>query len=113
MDGSGIGWASVLVSVLSACAAVGATFVTLREGRAMRRNTEFLAHRDQWWQRWSWVTERALSGQTDRRAAAALLADALATRSWTTDDDEWMYDALRWIVRARTGRRDDNDLRSD
>ncbi|MGU3411918.1 hypothetical protein ACLBWP_17600 [Microbacterium sp. M1A1_1b] len=96
----------MLVSVLSACAAVAATVVTLREGRAMRRNTEFLAHRDQWWQRWSWVTERALSDQADRRAAAALLADALATRTWTTDDDEWMYDALRWLAEHRQERKD-------
>lgn len=113
MDGAWIGWAGVVVSVVSACAAVGATVVTLREGRAMRRNADFLAHRDQWWQRWSWVTERALSEQSESQAAAALLADALASRAWTTDDDEWMYDALRDRPGGRRPRRDDDDLQGE
>lgn len=111
MDGAWVGWAGVVVSVVSACAAVGATGVTLREGRAMRRNADFSAHRDQWWQRWSWVTERALSDQSGSRATAALMADALATRDWTTDDDEWMYNALRRGPGDRPRRRDDDDLR--
>ncbi|MBT2502518.1 hypothetical protein [Curtobacterium sp. ISL-83] len=48
-----LGIVSVLVSVTSAAVAVGALVVNAVDGRARRRNTEFLGHRDPWWQRWS------------------------------------------------------------
>ncbi|OIH92582.1 hypothetical protein [Curtobacterium sp. MCBA15_001] len=115
MDGAWIGWAGVVVSVVSACAAVGATVVTLREGRAMRRNTEFLAHRDQWWQRWAWIADRALCSDEDANAAASLMVHALTTRRWVTEDDNWV---LRELERRETDpatqrRRDDDDLRPE
>jgi hypothetical protein len=48
-----VGLISALVSVSGAFVAVAALVVNVADGRAGRRNTEFLAHRDQWWQRWS------------------------------------------------------------
>lgn len=52
---------SAVVSVVGALVAVGALVVSVVDGRAGRRNTEFLGHRDLWWQRWSWVADRATS----------------------------------------------------
>jgi hypothetical protein len=88
------GWTSASVSLLSALVAVASVVVTVVEGRRARRNTEFLGHRDHWWQRWSWVVERALSADERRRDAAALMTHALMTRAWATDDDAWVEEAL-------------------
>lgn len=85
---------SAVVSVVGALVAVGALVVSVVDGRAGRRNTEFLGHRDLWWQRWSWVADRATSDDESQRAAAALMSAALVTRTWTTDDDTWMSRAL-------------------
>ncbi|WIE72518.1 hypothetical protein [Curtobacterium sp. MCJR17_020] len=85
---------SAVVSVVGALVAVGALVVSVVDGRAGRRNTEFLGHRDLWWQRWSWVADRATSDDEGKRAAAALMSAALVTRTWTTDDDTWMSRAL-------------------
>lgn len=87
-------WASAVVSLLGAAVAVASVVVTLVEGRLARRNTEFSGHRDTWWQRWSWVVERALSADERQRDAATLMADAVLTRSWVTADDHWVQDAL-------------------
>ncbi|MDP4334010.1 hypothetical protein Q7F20_11585 [Curtobacterium sp. A7_M15] len=111
------GWTSASVSLLSALVAVASVVVTVVEGRRARRNTEFLGHRDHWWQRWSWVVERALSADERRRDAAALMTDALMTQTWVTDDDEWVRRALddhetMTARRRRTGKeRQDDDLR--
>ncbi|WP_148286982.1 hypothetical protein [Curtobacterium sp. B18] len=96
--------------------AVASVVVTVVEGRRARRNTEFLGHRDHWWQRWSWVVERVLSTDERRRDAAALMTDALMTRAWVTDDDKWVERALddRETTAARRLRgreeRPDRDL---
>lgn len=95
MDGTWVTWTSALMSMVSTCGAVAALVVTVREGRALRRNTDFLAHRDQWWKRWSWVVDRAFSLPARDRAAASIMAEALATRDWTTDDDTYMFDVVR------------------
>lgn len=110
------GWTSASVSLLSALVAVASVVVTVVEGRRARRNTEFLGHRDHWWQRWSWVVERALSADERRRDAAALMTDALMTRTWVTDDDKWVERALddheTTAARRLRGReeRPDDDL---
>lgn len=101
-----VAWTSAIVSILSASVAVASVVVTLLEGRLARRNTEFLGHRDTWWQRWSWVVERALSDDDRQRASAALMTHALMTRAWVTKDDEWVEDALDdHEARAARGRR--------
>jgi hypothetical protein len=89
-----VGWTGALVSLLSALVAVASVVVTVVEGRRARRNTESLGHRDHWWQRWSWLVERALSDDPQQRDAAALMAHALMTRPWATEDDEWVEQAL-------------------
>lgn len=104
-----IGWISALVSVTSASVAVGALVASVLDGRAGRRNTEFLGHRDLWWQRWSWVADRATSDDEDRRAAAAVMSAALVTRSWTTDDDTWTSTALADFEAARAEARRQQD----
>ncbi|MFK4482070.1 MULTISPECIES: hypothetical protein [unclassified Curtobacterium] len=96
---------SAVVSVVGALVAVGALVVSVVNGRAGRRNTEFLGHRDLWWQRWSWVADRATSDDEDRRAAAAVMSAALVTRSWTTDDDTWTSTALADFEAARAEAR--------
>ncbi|MFJ3035296.1 hypothetical protein ACIPC2_12895 [Curtobacterium pusillum] len=112
-----VGWTSAVVSLLSALVAVASVVVTLVEGRRARRNTEFLGHRDHWWQRWSWVVERALSDDERRRDAAALMVDALMTRAWVTDDDKWVERSLddreTSIARRRRNGKEppDDDLR--
>jgi hypothetical protein len=95
MDGTWIAWTSAVVSAVSGCGAVAALVVTVSEGRAARRNTEFLAHRDQWWNRWTWIAERAVSDDAGLRAVAAVMALAIETRPWTTRDDHWVFRALR------------------
>ena len=115
MDGT---WAAVtgaVISAIGACGAVAALVVTVREGRAARRNTEFLGHRDMWWQRWSWVADRATADDESGRAAASVMAAALVTRTWTTEDDTWMFHALERFSaqQAPTDRTDegnDSDL---
>ncbi|ROP63924.1 hypothetical protein EDF55_2688 [Curtobacterium sp. ZW137] len=113
MDGAWIGWTGALVSVVSACGAVAATVVTVLEGRAARRNTGSLAHRDLWWQRWSWVAERACSSEPSGRESAALMVHALVTREWVTEDDWWVLRELEQRERTREprpGEEDDDDL---
>ncbi|WFR67866.1 hypothetical protein P9139_05585 [Curtobacterium flaccumfaciens] len=111
------GWTTASVSLLSALVAVASVIVTVIEGRRARRNTERLGHRDHWWQRWSWVVERALSDDERRRRAAALMTHALMTRTWVTDDDVWVERALddheTTTARRRRGgeERSDDDLR--
>jgi hypothetical protein len=116
MDGFGIGWAGALVSVVSACAVVAATVVTVLDGRAARRNTEFLAHRDLWWQRWSWVADRTTSLDVHHREAAMLMVHALTTRDWVTDDDKWVLEELErreFGVERQTRMRSADDLGSE
>jgi hypothetical protein len=50
--------------------------------------------RDLWWQRWSWITERAVSDDAPDREAARLLSTAVASRSRTTADVVWMRKAI-------------------
>lgn len=88
------GWTTASVSLLSALVAVASVIITVIEGRRARRNTERLGHRDHWWQRWSWVVERALSDDVRQRDAAALMTRALITRAWATNDDVWVEQAL-------------------
>ena len=96
-----VGWVSAVVALVGAAVAAASVVVTVLEGRRMRRNAEFSVHRDLWWQRWSWVVERALSGDPHDHDAAALMTHALSTRSWVTEDDEWVV----WAVQ-RAERRD-------
>ncbi|WP_144715307.1 hypothetical protein [Curtobacterium pusillum] len=111
------GWTSAAVSGFGALVAVASVVVTVSEGRRARRNTEFLGHRDHWWQRWSWVVERALSGDERQRDAAVLMVEALMTRAWATDDDKWVERSLddheTTAARRRREREEgsDDDLR--
>lgn len=98
-----IGWISALVSVTSASVALGALVASVLDGRAGRRNAEFSVHRDLWWQRWSWVADRATSDEEAKRAAAGVMAAALVSRSWTTDDDTWTSQALAEYEATRPG----------
>ncbi|OII05937.1 hypothetical protein [Curtobacterium sp. MCBA15_005] len=98
-----IGWISALVSVTSASVALGALVASVLDGRAGRRNAEFSVHRDLWWQRWSWVADRATSDDEGERAAADVMPAALVTRSWTTDDDTWTSQALAEYEATRPG----------
>jgi hypothetical protein len=101
-----VGWTSAAVSVVGAVVAVASLVVTVLEGRRARRNTKFLAHHDHWWQRWSWITERALSPDVHDRDAAAVMAHAVLSRAWSTEDDDWMEHALReHEVESSTRRR--------
>ncbi|TCL76587.1 MULTISPECIES: hypothetical protein [unclassified Curtobacterium] len=77
---------SAVVSVVGALVAVGALVVSVVDGRAGRRNTEFLGHRDLWWQRWSWVADRATSD--DRWVRQALDDLKTATNEGMNDDLE-------------------------
>jgi hypothetical protein len=108
-----VGLASAVVSLLSALVAVASVVVTVVEGRRARRNTEFLGHRDHWWQRWSWVVERVMSGDERQRDAAALMTDALMTRMWVTDDDKWVERSLDDHEKKVARRRRDREERSD
>lgn len=105
---------SAVVSVVGALVAVGALVVSVVDGRAGRRNTEFLGHRDLWWQRWSWVADRATSDDARQREAAAVMSVALVTRDWTTADDRWVHQALDDIQRETlTIGRTDDDLETE
>jgi hypothetical protein len=94
MDLSSADLIAPIVALCSAVVAVASVVVTVAEGRAARRNTEFLAHRDQWWNRWTWIAEQLASNDPAAGRAAALLGEALRTRPWTTADDLWMADAI-------------------
>jgi hypothetical protein len=107
------GWTSASVSLLSALVAVASVVVTVVEGRRARRNTEFLGHRDHWWQRWSWVVERALSDDERGRDAAALMTHALMTRAWVTSDDAWVHDALDERETRKARKRGDGEEQTD
>jgi hypothetical protein len=69
---------------------VASVLVTLAEGRAARRNTESLGHRDLWWQRWSWITERAVS-------------DDAPDREWREREERARARALRWEASVSEG----------
>ncbi|MDM7886028.1 MULTISPECIES: hypothetical protein [Curtobacterium] len=96
-----VGWVSALVALAGAAVAAASVVVTVLEGRRMRRNTEFSVHRDLWWQRWSWVVERANSGDPHDHDAAAFMTHALTTRSWVTADDEWVLAEIQRDERER------------
>jgi len=107
-----VGLISALVSVSSAFVAVAALVEHIADGRAGRRNTEFLAHRDQWWQRWSWVAERTTSDDEHQQDAAVIMATALTSRAWTTDDDTWVFHALEEYDTRRSSGHDEPEDRS-
>ncbi|WP_144764652.1 hypothetical protein [Curtobacterium sp. 9128] len=113
MDSTWIAWTSAVVAAASAGGALASLVVTVREGRALRRNTEFLAHRDQWWKRWSWVAERAVSDDESAQAAASIMATALQGRRWTTDDDRYMYDAVRDRFPDTVTQEENRDLETE
>ncbi|WP_152999495.1 hypothetical protein [Curtobacterium citreum] len=75
----GIGVAGLVGALTGAVIAAIGIVVTVVEGRRTRRNAEFSVHRDLWWQRWSWVADRALSADVTERERAALMAQALMT----------------------------------
>ncbi|KTR51611.1 MULTISPECIES: hypothetical protein [Curtobacterium] len=100
-----VGWVSAVVALVGAAVAAASVVVTVVEGRRTRRNTEFSVHRDLWWQRWTWVVERALSRDPVDHDVAALMTYALATRSWVTRDDEWVLTELEKAERRRLRRR--------
>jgi len=100
-----VGLVSAVVALVGAAVAAASVVVTLIEGRRTRRNTEFSVHRDLWWQRWTWVVERALSRDPDDHDAAALMTYALTTRSWATRDDERALTELEKAERRRLGER--------
>lgn len=100
-----VGWVSAVVALVGAAVAAASVVVTVVEGRRTRRNTEFSVHRDLWWQRWTWVVERALSRDPDDHDAAALMTYALTTRSWVTEDDAWVLTELEKAERRRLGER--------
>lgn len=83
-----------IVALCSAVVAVASVVVTVAEGRAARRNTEFLAHRDQWWNRWTWIAEHTIADDPGANRAAILLGNAVRTRPWATADDRWLADAI-------------------
>ncbi|WP_420366237.1 hypothetical protein AAEP80_05240 [Curtobacterium sp. L3-7] len=72
-----------------------------------------MAHRDQWWKRWSWVVDRAVSADEHDQTAAAIMATALTSRRWTTPDDEYMFDAVRVAMPWMEPRKDDDDLQDE
>jgi hypothetical protein len=94
MDLSSAELIAPIVALCSAVVAVASVVVTVAEGRAARRNTEFLAHRDQWWNRWTWIAERAHAPDAATRDLAEFMALALRTRRWSTVDDRWVADEL-------------------
>ncbi|WIB77851.1 hypothetical protein DEJ28_01780 [Curtobacterium sp. MCPF17_002] len=108
-----VGLISALVSVSGAVVAVAALVVNVADGRAGRRNTEFLGHRDMWWQRWSWVADRATSEDETQREAASVMATALVTRGWTTDDDTWVFEALERSRALQKTQRDEEGSPDD
>lgn len=111
MDGTWVTWTSALMSMVSTCGAVAALIITVTEGRASRRNTDFLGHRDLWWQRWTWVADRVTSDADHRQHAASLMVHALITRDWVTEDDRWVLLELeqRERLHGRAVRKDRSD----
>lgn len=107
-----IGLISALVSVASASVAVAALVVHIADGRGGRRNTEFLALRDQWWKRWSWVAERTTSDDEAQQDAAAIMATALTSRDWSTDDATWVFHALDEYDTRRSSASDEPEERN-
>jgi hypothetical protein len=107
-----IGWISALVSVTSASVALGALVASVLDGRAGRRNAEFSVHRDLWWQRWSWVADRATSDDEGKRTAAGVMSAALVSRSWTTADDRWVRQTLDDLT-AATNEGANDDLEAE
>lgn len=106
----GSAWASAVVSLLGAAVAVATLVVSVIDRRAVLRNTKSSVHRDTWWQRWSWVADRATSGDERERDAAALMVSALTSRPWATADDTWMLSALERFELRSDGTEDDDDL---
>lgn len=107
-----VGWTSAAVAVIGAVVAVASLVVTIVEGVRARRHTKFSAHHDHWWQRWSWTAERALSDVERDHDAAALMARAVLSRSWSTPDDDWMERALD-MHEHRAAQRRRKEARSD
>lgn len=107
-----VGWSSAVVSLVGAAVALASLVVTVVEGRRARRNTKFLAHHDHWWQRWSWIAERAFSERDRDHDVAALMAHAVLTREWSTTDDVWMERALD-VHEYREAQRRRKETRSD
>ncbi|MFJ4295251.1 hypothetical protein [Curtobacterium sp. NPDC089689] len=100
------------MAVIGAVVAVASLVVTVLEGVRARRHTKYSAHHDHWWQRWSWIAERALSNAECDHDAAALMARAVLSRSWSTPDDDWMERALD-AYEFRAARRRRKEARRD
>ena len=109
----GIGEAGRVGALTGAVIAAISIVVTVVEGRRTRRDAEFSVHRDLWWQRWSWVADRALSADVTERERAALMAQALMTRSWVTNDDKWVEEALARDDEPAAHRQPDGEEQDD
>jgi len=98
--------ATFVAAVIGAVVAVASIVTTMVEGRATRRRVALDSHRDQWWARWSWIAEKALSQHPAEEQAAMVMLDALTELPWRTRDD--MHVALA-VSRARTRRERPHD----
>jgi hypothetical protein len=88
----GDGWtgetfATFVAAVISAVVGVVSVAATVLEARASRRNTRILAERSGWWERWSWIAERAWSRSRADRKAASVMLEQVQTAPWASVDD--------------------------
>ena len=111
----GDGWtgetfATFVAAVIGAVVGVVSVAATVLEARASRRNTETLAQRSAWWERWSWIAERAFSPRPGEEQAATIMLRQVTHLPWTTAEDR--RTALA-ISSALTPKPEHDDRRDD
>ncbi len=100
------GWPPGALATFSAAVVAGvvgivATAATVVDGIVSRRRITELAKREQWWTRWSFTVEKALSDDRAEREMGMVIMDALVDMPWLTEDDERIALAIANAIIAR------------
>ncbi|GAB3406748.1 hypothetical protein GCM10027515_21780 [Schumannella luteola] len=93
--------ATFIAAVVAGVVAVTSTIATIIDGAASRRRTNELAKRKQWWTRWSFTIEKALSDDPSEREMGMVSMDARSDMPWLSEDDERIGYAISTAIIRR------------
>lgn len=93
--------ATFAAAVLAAAVALVSVVTTVIDGAVSRRRASEAAHREQWWDRWSFTVDRALSVDPAQRRIGSTLLRVLVETPSATSDDRRMANAVAEALRDR------------
>jgi hypothetical protein len=98
--------ATFVAALIGAVGAVTGAVLAAVEARAWRRNAKSLAEQTGWWDRWSWIADRASSEDPSVREAAALMLRQVRDATWSGIDDRTAANDFSRLMRKGSNRGD-------